>query len=322
MLLRAVEEAAHEANQKLLKDPLECAPENPQILVLEVARVVFAGAEFEPWDVVDIEPVKDAHLGEGLVAIELDKGEDFLVEDLLVLALHEVAWEDLGDELSQKVCYLAIAGLAAVELFEDLTTAGATLCSLCKQVLLAVLPVIRHRTVLAQVVVEIKLLLVDDDLCEHVYERLLHRLPHPAEAEHASHNRVRDLLGRVLSIQDVLLEKGILAVHVRAVEEPVSVDDLIPEVASVVRVVVLLVFDVVFVRGNVLPRRLSLHWEGLCASLTWLLEAKWAVLPLLLLISVGLASRLCCVFLGAALLIKGLLEAAKLVIQVDEDVGA
>ena len=35
---------------------------------------------------------------------------------------------------------------------------------------------------------------------------------------------------RKLSVEDVLLEKGILAVHVRAVEQSIAVDDLIPVV--------------------------------------------------------------------------------------------
>lgn len=119
----------------------------------------------------------------------------------------------------------------------------------------------------------------------------------------------------------MLLEEGILAVHMCAVEEPVSVDNLVPEIASVVRIVVLLVLDVVLVRGNVLPWRLSLYRQGLSSGLTWLLEAKWAVLPLLLLVSVGLA-RLGRIFLCAALLVERLLEAAQLVVQVYEDVRA
>ena len=107
----------------------------------------------------------------------------------------------------------------------------------------------------------------------------------------------------------MLLEEGILAVHMRAVEEPVSVDNLVPEIASVVRVVVLLVLDVVLVRRNVLSWRLSLYRQRLSSCLPRLLEAKWAVLPLLLLVRVGLAC-LGRIFLCASLLVESLLEAA------------
>ena len=40
LLLRGVEEAAHEADDELLEDPLQHSPEDPEVLVLEVARVV------------------------------------------------------------------------------------------------------------------------------------------------------------------------------------------------------------------------------------------------------------------------------------------
>lgn len=63
---------------------------------------------------------------------------------------------------------------------------------------------------------------------------------------------MRHLLGLLLGIEHVFLEKGVLSVHVRAVEESVTVDDLIPVVFGVVGEVVLLVLDVVLVAANVL----------------------------------------------------------------------
>ena len=64
---------------------------------------------------------------------------------------------------------------------------------------------------------------------------------------------VRDLLWRDLAIQDVLLEESILTVHMGAVEQPISVDDVLPVVlAHVIRIVILLVLDIVLVTLDVL----------------------------------------------------------------------
>ena len=40
LLLSAIEEASHQADEAVLKDPLENPPENPYVLVLEVAGIL------------------------------------------------------------------------------------------------------------------------------------------------------------------------------------------------------------------------------------------------------------------------------------------
>lgn len=53
-------------------------------------------------------------------------------------------------------------------------------------------------------------------------------------------------------VQHVLLEKGVLPVHVSAVEESVSADRLRPFFTHVFGVVVLLIFEIKFMTGDVL----------------------------------------------------------------------
>lgn len=167
LLLSAVEEAAHEADDELLEDPFEHAPQNPKVLVLEVAGVIPTGLELEPLDVVDVEAVEDANLAEGLESVELDERVDLLVEDLFVLSSDEILGEDLRDEFSQEISHLSVFGISLVQLLEDGAAARSTLRCLFKQMLLFVFPVCGHRAILAQVVVEVELLLIADDLLEH-----------------------------------------------------------------------------------------------------------------------------------------------------------
>lgn len=122
------------------------------------------------------------------------------------------------------------------------------------------------------------------------------------------------LLGRRLHIEDMLLEESIFAVHMRAVEKSISVDDLVPKVSFIVRVVILLVLDVVLVALHVLSWRLFRNWKCL-ARLARLLEAKWAIVPFLLF-NTGLG------VLRAPFFVECLLEAAEFVIEIDKDVGA
>lgn len=119
LLLSSVEEATQEGDQALFEDPLEDAPENPEILVLEVSGVRVGRLELQPRHIVDLESVEQSHFGEHFEAIEPDKGVYFLIEDLLVLARDEISWEYLRNELSQEVSHITIAGFSLEKFLED-----------------------------------------------------------------------------------------------------------------------------------------------------------------------------------------------------------
>ena len=59
----------------------------------------------------------------------------------------------------------------------------------------------------------------------------------------------------------MLLEESILTVHMGAIEQPISVDNVLPVVfTDIVRVVILLVLDVVLVALDVLSDDRSCSW--------------------------------------------------------------
>ena len=93
--------------------------------------------------------------------------------------------------------------------------------------ILAVLNSKRH---ILHLVFLFKFLLVFDDLAEHFYDYLLDLGAHPVISEHLLEDLEGDLPGGQLSIEDMLLEEGILTVHVSAVEQSVAVHDFIPVV--------------------------------------------------------------------------------------------
>lgn len=164
--------------------------------------------------------------------------------------------EDLSDKLSQEISHLTVLTLSIVKLCENSASGLATLGSFLEQVLLAILPIFRHRTVLAQVVIVVKFLLIPDNLGHHLDQRLFDGFAHSAETQHVLDYFVRHLFRWHLRVKDVLLEEGVLSVHVCAVEKSVSIDDLIPVVANVLSVIILLILDVELVTGDVLPGRL------------------------------------------------------------------
>jgi len=62
----------------------------------------------------------------------------------------------------------------------------------------------------------------------------------------------------------VLLKERILSVHVRAIEQPIPVNDVFPvSLAYVQRVIILLVFQIVLVTRNILLR---FFWSRWCCS--------------------------------------------------------
>ena len=109
-----------------------------------------------------------------------------------------------------------------------------------------------------------------------------------------------DLLWLLLSVQDVLLKEGIFPVHVRTVEQSITIDDLIKVVLGIIGVVVLLILNVVLVAAYVALN----NWLGWRQSLpcAWLLKAKWAILAVLRLVG-----SLVLVLLRTSIIVKSLL---------------
>ena len=96
---------------------------------------------------------------------------------------------------------------------------------------------------------------------EHLEDVLFDGLADACEAEHLLEDLVGHLLGRNLSIEDVLLKEGILAVHMRAVEETISVHDVVEVVIlHILSVVVLFILNVVLVTLHVLLFYQSCSW--------------------------------------------------------------
>ena len=184
----------------------------------------------------------------------------------------------MRNELSQKVRDGAIRRFAEEHLLEDCLTIDATFSSIFQPLLLLVFPIFRHRAILAQVVVVVKVLLILDYSDEHFDDVLLDRLTNARKSKHLLEDLVSNLFWRYLCIQHMLLEESILTVHMGAIEESIPINDLIPVIlAKIVIVVVFLVLDVVLVATNVL----LFDWAGCWQRLSWCsfsLEAKRPIL--------------------------------------------
>ena len=160
------------------------------------------------------------------------------------------------------------------------------------------------------------------DLYQHLDHAIFHSLSHPCEAEHFLEDLEGDLFRRDLAIQDMLLEESILTVHMGAVEQPISVDDILPVVlAYVVRIVIFLVLDVVLVTLDVLSDDCSCSRQRL-SGITIVLEAKYTVLTFScwsLLVSFIILSS--CSF-GPLLVVECGIESTKFIVEIYEDVGS
>ena len=156
-----------------------------------------------------------------------------------------------------------VARFTLVQLLKNFPSSNSSFSGLLKQILLFVFPIRWHRAILAEVVIVVKFLLVFDDLAEHLYDYLLDLGAHPVISEHLLEDLEGDLPGGQLSIEDMLLEEGILTVHVSAVEQSVAVHDFIPVVLlQVFRVVILFVLNVVLVTFYVFARNLTSCGKG------------------------------------------------------------
>ena len=125
----------------------------------------------------------------------------------------------------------------------------------------------------------------------------------PHRGEHLLEDLVGDLFGRNLGIEHVLLEEGVLSVHVGAVEEPVAVDDVFPVVLPyVMSIVVFLVFYIELVTFNVFADDLASSRQ-LLARRTIILETQNIVFSLgILFVAFVIGS-----ILDPFLIIKGLI---------------
>jgi hypothetical protein len=102
----------------------------------------------------------------------------------------------------------------------------------------------------------------------------------------------------------VFLKEGILSIHMRAVEKSVAIDDVVPKrFVNVGRVVIFFVFDVVFMRWDIFLDNFR-NW-GIIRGFITILGGSFFLS-----------------FCAAVAFIESLLEAAELVIKVDENIGA
>ena len=110
-------------------------------------------------------------------------------------------------------------------------------------------PLVGQRTVLGQVVVVIESLLLRHHVSQDLPQHVLQRPPDPTESERLIEHVVDVRLLRLkLLIQDMLDEESVLSVGVGAVEQSVSVDDVVPvALGLVVQVGVARVLQVVLV---------------------------------------------------------------------------
>ena len=87
---------------------------------------------------------------------------------------------------------------------------------------------------------------------QHTHHVLLDFSAHATEAKHVLINSLSNVLHRLFLVEDVLLKEGVLSIHVRAVEESITINNIIPETpANILRVVILFTLDVILVRGHV-----------------------------------------------------------------------
>ena len=319
LLLCAVEEAPHEADHQVLENPLEDPPQDPVVLVLEVPGILLVGRVLQPLNFVGVELVQQRDPGEHLESVELDKLSDFLVEDLLVLTFEEAGWEDLSYELRQEIGHLSVGGFAqSIQVLENLAPLSTAKLRLFQQLCLFLLPISRQRAIFTQIVVVIELLLIVDDLDQHLDYVVFDLLAHASEAKHLLVNLVCDLLGGYFAVEHMLLEEGVLAVHMGAVEQPVAVDDILPVVLpNVVGVVVLLVLDIVLVTLDIFANDLS-RSRQLLARRAIILEPQDVVLSFRILF-IALVIWGC---FDPLLVVKGLVQPTELVVEVNEDIGA
>ena len=167
--------------------------------------------------------------------------------------------------------------------------------------------------------------LVLDDRDEHVQDCSFDCLANPCETEHLLEDLVSHLLRRHLGVQNVLLEKGVLAVHVRTVEKSVAIDNIVHKACTspnIVLVIVVFTLDIVLIAADIalfyrLSSRQRLSRSASC------LKAKWAILPLSDFLNCCLVLLACSssFLLVPSILVKGLLQLSKPFIEVDIDIG-
>ena len=203
----------------------------------------------------------------------------------------------------------------------------APLGSLNQHLPLPLLPIGWHRAILRQVIVVIEVLLVLHDFDEHVQDRRFHSLADPREAKHLLEDLVSDLLWRHLGVKDVLLEKGVLAVHVRTVEESVAIHDLVhkvgPPSSSIVLVIVIFPLDIVLIAPDIALFNGQGGRQGLSRR-PRSLKAQWTILTLRDFLNRRHVRRRLArrsLLLVPSILIKGLLQLPQPFVKVDVNIG-
>jgi hypothetical protein len=253
LLLSAVEEAAQQRDEDILKEPLEHAPEHELVLVGEVAGILIFSAELKPGDLVNVEAVQNRDPGKHLKPIELHELVNLLVEYFFVFTLHEPGRHHLRHEFRQKIRNIPILCISLKKLLKDISALLSACLRIHEHLLLTLSPIIEQGTIFSQVIIVVESALLLDHVVEHLFALLAHRLAHSIESKDLLHDFVPDLrVCLIFRVQYVFLKERVLPVHMRAIKQSVSIYDFFPKtLTDILRVVIALILEVVLVAGDI-----------------------------------------------------------------------
>jgi len=125
-------------------------------------------------------------------------------------------------------------------------------------------PIFWKTTVFAQVVVPINFPLVLDETRDNLHYIVFERPPNSTKTEGLLKDSLSNLVVRLIFvIQNMLVEEGILTILVSTVEEPIAVDNIVPETLWLVKM------EVVRARLEVVLVTLCVELLFCCNSCSW-----------------------------------------------------
>lgn len=179
--------------------------------------------------------------------------EYLFVENFLILSLHKIVRENLGHKFCQKVRNLSIGRICIVERLVNLASSQAPLGCFLQECEFLVWPVIYKWTIFGQIVIVVKLFLVQNHRSHDLIDGFLDLFPHTRKAKHILTYLVGNLSWRQLLVEHMLLKEGIFAVHMRTIEQSIPIADVLPIVILIIMKAVRFVLDQVFVTFHVHP---------------------------------------------------------------------
>lgn len=193
LLFSAIEEAAQQRDEDILKEPLEHAPEHEFVLVGEVAGILIFSAELKPGDPVYAKAVQNRDPGKHLKPIELHELVNLLVEYFFVFALHEPGRHNLRHEFRQKIRNISILCISLKKLLKDISALLSACLRIHEHLLLTLSPIIEQGTIFSQVIIVVESALLPNHVFEHLFALFAHRLAHSIESKDLLHDFVSDL---------------------------------------------------------------------------------------------------------------------------------